>query len=63
MGCLVQPSEMFGLRTRDTTVLHDEDSVQNFFAVGGYSPLVVLAVLEEVKHGPPSRDTGTPASR
>ena len=63
MGCLVQPSEMFGLRTRDTAVLHDEDSVQNFFAVGGYSPLVVLAVLEEVEHGPPSRDTGTPASR
>ena len=62
MGCLVQPSEMLGLRTRDIVVLHDNNSVRNFFAVDGYSPLVVLAVLKEMEHGSPSGVPGTPVS-
>jgi len=62
MGCLVQPSETLGLRKCDTAVLHDDSSVRNFFTVDGYSPLVILAVLKEMEHGPPSGEPGTPVS-
>lgn len=46
IGCIVPPNAGNILKARDTTDLIDDQSVANFFALTGYSPLIIVAVIE-----------------